>query len=66
MTFYQYQYRVQASFQYNPTLVHNRPTGPNLSRFSELLWHGNDASYCVDRKDPFQGEIVRIDFYPPY
>ena len=66
MAIYQYQYRIQAQYRYNPAMVYNRPTDINLNRFSELLWHGNDAGYCVYRKDPFRGDIVRIDFYPPY
>jgi len=64
MAIYAFHYRVSANMHYNPNMVYNRPTDPSLARFSELLWHGCDnEGNCVYRKDPINGEVLRIDFF---
>ncbi len=42
------------------------PVDPDLVRFSEFLWGGNDNGiWCVYRRDPRTKEIVRIEFFAP-
>ncbi len=62
MVMYNYNFRIQANFRYDPQKVHFPATHPQLKRFTELLWHGYDNGYCVYKRDPLNGDIVRIDF----
>ena len=39
---------------------------PSMRRFTEVLWHGeDDEGYCVYKKDPKTGDVIRVDFLPP-
>ena len=61
-----YDYRIQANMNFDWNKVNAPATDYRLNRFSILLWAGqDDEGWCVFRKDPITGSIVRIDFYPP-
>ncbi|MHA1400709.1 MAG: hypothetical protein ACTSQE_10210 [Candidatus Heimdallarchaeaceae archaeon] len=62
-----YNYRIQATFRFDEKQVYAPATHPQLMRFTEVLWYGlDDEGYCVFKRDVSTGEIVRIDFLPPY
>ena len=62
-----FDFKAKANFRYDSTRVNNTPRHQTLMRFTELLWHGedDDGVFCVFRKDPKTGEVVRIEFHPP-
>jgi hypothetical protein len=58
-----YDYRIQANFFYDPGRVYDQASESSLKRFTELLWHGYDeGGPTVYKKDPYTGDVVRIDF----
>ena len=61
-----YHKRIQANMHFNPTRLTMPATDTRLMRFTELLWAGqDDEGWCVFKRDPVTGEVIRIDFYPP-
>lgn len=63
MARYGYDYRITAVAVYNPHRVHEPPNDQRLERFTDVVWHGlDDEGYCVYKRNPWTGEIVRIDF----
>ena len=67
MSKFQYNFRIQALMNFNWDKVNFPPTDPNLQHFTQLIWAGqDDEGWCVFRSNPYTGEVVRIDFYPPY
>ena len=61
-------FKAKANSRYDPTKVNNPLRHQTLMRFTELLWHGDDddGMLHVYRKYPKSGEVVRIEFLPPY
>jgi hypothetical protein len=66
MSKYQYNYRIQANFNFDWNQVNNPPTDPSLYQFSQNLWAGqDDEGWCVFKLNPFNNTVLRIDFFPP-
>ncbi len=61
-----YHYRIKANVPFDERKVYDPPTLPELQRFTEVVWYGmDDEGWCVYKRDPYTGEVVRIDFEPP-
>ncbi len=64
------KYRYNKLVKFNTNFLGSRadmlPISPELERFSEYLWSGNDEGiWCVYRRDPRTKEVVRIEFFAP-
>ena len=67
MSRYGYDIRVQANFNFDWNQVNQPSRDPRLSSYTELIWAGqDDEGWCVFKRNPYSGEIIRIDFYAPY
>ncbi len=67
MAAHPYHRRVFAQLPFDASRVHQAPRAYELLRFSALLWSGqDDEGWCVYRQDAHSGEVLRIDFLPPW
>lgn len=67
MSYLTYNYRVQANITFDESKVYNPAVDNSLRRFSLVIWYGkDDEGWVVFKKDPNNGDIVRIDFLPPF
>jgi hypothetical protein len=61
-----YNFRTKANFKFDETKVGMPSRHPSLGRFAEVIWYGEDEEgHCVYKRDPKNGEVLRIDFLPP-
>ncbi len=66
MARYKYHFVVKKDKEFKYSRADLPPKDPEIIRFSEFLWCGNDNGiWCVYRKDPRSKEIVRIEFFSP-
>lgn len=61
-----YTFRTKANFKFDETKVGLPSRHPSLMRFTEVVWYGeDDEGYCVYKKDPNSGDVLRVDFVKP-
>ncbi|MFW9788797.1 MAG: hypothetical protein ACFFE2_00825 [Candidatus Thorarchaeota archaeon] len=61
-----YDHRTRANFRYDSTKAGFPARHGSMKRLTEVLWYGeDDEGYCVYKRDPKKGDVVRIDFLPP-
>ena len=63
---FHYDYRIRTKINFDWDLIDAPATDLYLARFTILLWAGrDDEGWCVFKKDPVDGSVLRIDFLPP-
>ncbi len=63
---FHYDCRIKTKINFDWDLIDTPATDLQFTRFSVLLWAGrDDEGWCVFKKDPSDGAILRIDFLPP-
>ncbi|MBD3159186.1 MAG: hypothetical protein GF309_10395 [Candidatus Lokiarchaeota archaeon] len=66
MSKYGYHYRIKKNARFDRSKVYSSALHPQLKRFTEVIWAGqDDEGFCVFKRDPHTGEVLRIDFDPP-
>ncbi len=66
MSKFSYNYRIKARLNFDWDFIDAPATNMRFARFSVLLWAGkDDEGWCIFKKDPMNGDILRIDFNPP-